>query len=195
MGRFLDNVIDWKPFTVCEANEKAPYARSLSTPEGLGDRLRFVAFAEKQATHAFRIAAEVYDVPEGVRKIWRTIANEEEKHLRWLLMRMDELNYKPDDRKQSLRLWDSFDRCETPEQFAVFMANAEERGRIAGDQFYQTLVKIDSQTARLFQQIVKEEIEHIRLAGAVLKYNFKIPEDFSLQIEGVPFENYSSILN
>ena len=193
MGRFSESVIDWSPFSVCKPGEKPPYPRALSTKEGLGDRLRFVAFAEKQATHAFGLAAEIYDVPEAVRKIWRTLSKEEEKHLTWLLYRMKELGVSPEERPQGLALWQSFDRCETPTQFANFMANAEDRGRIAGEQFYQTLLSIDPQSARLFQQIAKEEIEHIRLASAVLEYQFNIPADFSFQVEGLPLTDYSRI--
>ena len=193
MGRFSSAVIDWSPFSVCKFGEKPPYPRALSTPEGLGDRLRFVAFAEKQATHAFSTAAAIYDVPEAVKKIWLTLSREEEKHLTWLLYRMKELGVDPSERVQGVSLWHSFDRCETPEQFANFMANAEDRGRIAGEQFYQTLLSIDPQTARLFQQIAKEEVEHIRLASAVLSYQFQIPEGFSFKVEGLPLENYSHI--
>jgi rubrerythrin len=193
MKKFSDIAVDWRPFIVCNPGEKPPYPRSLNTREGLGDRLRFVAFAEKQATHAFQIASEIYDVPEPVKKIWRTLAKEEDKHLSWLIRRMTELNVVADERPQGLSLWQSFDRCETPMQFAIFMANAEDRGRNAGEQFYQTLLNHDPQTARLFQQIVKEEIEHIRLASAVMKHDFKIPEDFSYQIEGLPLDAYLQI--
>ena len=178
MKRFSDAPIDWRPFVVCKIGEKPPYPRSLSTKEGLADRLRFVAFAEKQATHAFELASQIYDVPEGVKKIWLILSREEKKHLGWLLDRMQELGIDPAERPQGISFWHSFDRCQTPAQFSVFMANAEERGKIAGEQFYQTLLSVDPITAKLFQQIVKEEIEHIELASAVLKYDFKIPEDF-----------------
>lgn len=188
--RFSTLPIDWAPFRVCVEGEKAPYPRSLSTPEGLGDRLRFVAFAEKQATHAFSAAADIFsDVPEAVKTIWRTIAQEEQKHLQWLLNRMNELNLAVDERPQSLALWKSFDRCETAQDFAVFMANAEERGRVAGEQFYETLLEIDPITARIFQQIAIEEQEHIRLAQSILDHNFKIPEnfDFTINTQEHPF--------
>ncbi len=194
MGRFSETQIDWAPFAICAPGVKAPNPRSLSTPEGLGDRLRFVAFAEKQATHAFARAAELFsDVSPGVKKIWLTISSEEEKHLTWLLYRMKELNLPVDARPQSLALWKSFDHCETPMKFAEFMASAEERGRIAGIQFYETLLTIDPVTARLFQQIAKEEEEHIRLAQAVLQYDFQVPENFNFKIEGFPLSDYSKI--
>jgi len=48
------------------------------------------------------------------------------------------------------------------------MAKAEDRGRHAGEQFYETLLKIDSTTAELFKKIAEEETIHIRLAEKVL---------------------------
>ena len=188
MGRFSEVQIDWSPFSICKAGEKPPYPRALGTKEGLGDRLRFVAFAEKQATHAFNLAADIYNVSEPVRKIWRTIAVEEEKHQAWLLRRMEELEVAPKERPQSLALWNSFDRCDEPQKFAEFMASAEERGRVAGEQFYETLLKIDLKTAQIFQQIALEEQEHIRLAQSILDFNFQIPGDFKIEISGLPRE-------
>jgi rubrerythrin len=194
VGRFSENPINWSPFAICRDGEKAPYPRSLQTPEGLGDRLRFVAFAEKQATHAFALAADTYpDLDEGVREIWRILAAEEQKHLQWLLWRMEELGVDVAGRPQSLALWKSFDRCETAQAFADFMANAEERGRVAGEQFYQTLLAIDPVTARIFQQIAWEEREHIRLAKSIIDLNFRIPPDFDRKVEGIPLERYSEL--
>lgn len=165
MTLFSSLPINWSPFRTCKPGEKAPYPRSLSTPEGLGDRLRFVAFAEKQATHAFSSAAELFvDAPLETRELWRTLAREEEKHLNWLLNRMSELSIDVAERPVSLSLWNSFDRCSGPIQFAEFMANAEERGRVAGEQFFETLTEIDPVTAELFRKIAEEEKEHIRLA-------------------------------
>jgi rubrerythrin len=169
MGRFSKASVNWAPFQVCKEGEKPPYPRSLSTPEGLGDRLRFVAFAELQAHHAFALAADSFEgLPEQARVIWRTLAQEEKKHLNWLLQRMTSLGIEANERPLSLALWKSFDRCETPKDFAVFMANAEERGRIAGEKFYETLLKTDPVTAALFQKIAEEEQEHIRLAESIL---------------------------
>ena len=170
MGYFSKAEIDWAPFRICAPGEKAPYPRALTTPEGLGDRLRFVAFAEKQATLAFAIAADSYThAPAEARELWRTLSREEEKHLNWLLLRMKELNVSADERPQNLALWASIDRCETPMQFATFMSNAEDRGRIAGEQFYQTLLTLDPTTAVLFQKIADEEKEHIQMALQIAK--------------------------
>lgn len=166
---FSSLIIDWSPFVVSPPGEKAPYLRALSTREGLGDRLRFVAFAEKQAVVAFTSAATIFEnAPKEARELWLSLAKEEEKHLSWLLVRMEELGFTPDERPQSLALWNSFDRCDTAEAFAVFMANAEERGREAGEKFHETLLKIDPVTANIFKQIAEEEVGHIHLARQVL---------------------------
>jgi rubrerythrin len=171
MGRFSEAQIDWAPFRICSDEEKPPYPRSLSTPEGLGDRLRFVAFAEKQAHHAFALAAETFEgLPDAARELWRALAAEEKKHLDWLLDRMKALSILPEERPLSLALWKSFDRCDTPREFAVFMANAEERGRVAGEKFFETLKVVDPVTAALFQKIAEEECEHIRLANSALEH-------------------------
>lgn len=176
MRLFSSIPIDWNPFRICAPGEKAPYPRALSTPEGLGDRLRFVAFAEKQATHAFASAAEIYvSASEETRSLWRTLALEEEKHLGWLLNRMKELSIDASERPVNLALWNSFDRCQTPMQFAEFMANAEERGRVAGEQFFETLLKIDPVTAELFRVIADEEKAHIQLASEGVRHLLASP--------------------
>lgn len=170
MGLFSSIPIDWKPFSTCADGEKAPYPRSISTPEGIADRLRFVAFAEKQAVHAFASAAKIYDTaPSRVRELWLTLSLEEEKHLQLLLNRMQELGVSPSERPQSLALWQSFDRCKTAMEFAVFMAKAEDRGRQGGEMFQETLLSIDPITAEIFGRIAREEVEHIRLAREALE--------------------------
>lgn len=168
MALFSSLPINWSPFTICLDGQKAPYPRALSTPEGLADRLRFVAFAEKQATHAFASAAIVYPgLPAQVKDLWLTLSREEEKHLSWLLARMNELGVSASERPQSLSLWQSFDHCKTAREFANFMAKAEDRGRHAGEMFYETLLKVDTVTAELFRKIAEEEKEHIALAEKV----------------------------
>jgi rubrerythrin len=170
MGHFSKAQIDWHPFRICNPGEKPPYPRGLTTKEGLGDRLRFVAFAEKQAVEAFKLAATVFtDAAPRVREIWLQLSREEEKHLQWLLVRMSELGISTDERPQSLSLWHSFDRCTSAPEFAKFMSNAEDRGRIAGEQFYETLLTIDPVTAEIFKRIAEEEVLHIELANEALK--------------------------
>jgi uncharacterized ferritin-like protein (DUF455 family) len=170
MGRFSETQIDWSPFQVCPFGEKAPYPRSLNTKEGLGDRLRFVAFAEKQASEAFFTASFIFpEAPDAVKELWGKLALEEKKHLNWLLARMEEIGIPVADRMVSRALWASFDHCETPWKFAQFMASSEENGRLAGEKFYQTLLQIDPVTAELFRKIADEEVDHIALADSVIR--------------------------
>ncbi len=186
---------DWNPFTVCAVGKKPPYPRALSTPEGLGDRLRFVAFAEKQAASAFLTAPLAFpEVSAGVKKIWSLLAQEEHKHLQWLLYRMNDLTIPITDRPVSKALWDSFQRCKNEHDFAQFMANAEERGRVAGEQFYQTLLAVDPISAKIFNQIALEERQHILLAQAIIDQNFQIPPDFDPKLEVLPLQAYSELI-
>ncbi len=165
LGPMAAVAVEWSPFVVGPKGPETTSTRSLNTVEGLGDRLRFVAFAEKQAKEAFYWAAEVFakDLPE-VQEIWRTISREEEKHMNWLIARMNELNVRLDERPVHDALWKSFGRCQNAVEFASFMANAEERGRIAGEKFYETLLSIDPISAALFLKIAQEEQDHIDLA-------------------------------
>ena len=193
MGLFSNLSIDWSPFQLCKSGEKAPYPRGLTTPEGLGDRLRFVAFAEKQASVAFAAAAELFpELNERAKQVWKILADEEAKHLQWLLWRMEELKMDPMERPVSAALWESFDRCKTAHEFATFMKNAEERGRTAGELFYYTLLAIDPITAKIFKQIALEEQEHIRLAASLVTYDFQLPEDFEFEILGIPLEEFKN---
>src|SRR4051812_38290229 len=74
--------MDWSPFAVCAPEEYAPPARGLGGPEGIADRLRTAAFAERQAFAAFLWAAEsLPDASEELRAAWRRIGLEEELHL------------------------------------------------------------------------------------------------------------------
>lgn len=129
------------------------------------DRLRAAAFAEIQACEAFLWAASRFaDAPEGLRTAWRELAAAEDKHMGWLLARMVELGLSVTERPVSDHLWDSFMGCTDAATFAHYMANAEERGRLAGERFYLALEKRDPVTARIFKDIAVEELEHIRLA-------------------------------
>lgn len=165
----------WDPFQIVASGQKAPYLRSLSSPDGLGDRLRFVAFAELQAAHAFQLAPQVFHhVPDGVKAIWSALAQEEFKHHKWIMERMEDLNVHPQERQVSTGLWASYANCTTAQQFADYMANAEDWGKQAGYKFAQTLESLDARSAKLFFQIAKEEDEHIRLAKYILEKSFKI---------------------
>jgi uncharacterized ferritin-like protein (DUF455 family) len=161
------SVRTWEPFRIC-GKKHAPAPRSITSVQGRGDRLRAAAFAEFQAREAFLWAAETFgtdaDLPSGLADAWRELAAQEDKHMTWLLKRLEELGQPIDGRPVSDFLWRSFMECETAERFSRFMASAEERGRIAGERFYETTVSLDPVTAEIFRQIAVEEIEHIRLA-------------------------------
>lgn len=157
--------MNWEPFRLTPSGAHPDAPRSISTPEGVGDRLRAAAFAELQAREAFLWASSRFlDTPAGLHEAWKALALAEQRHLDWLLGRMTDLGIDLRERKVSDYLWISLTSCQSAEEFAVFMANAEERGRIAGERFFQSLKDRDSITAEIFRKIAEEEIEHIALA-------------------------------
>lgn len=156
--------MDWSPFLVCPDVERPPASRSMATPDGLGDRLRTAAFAERQAREAFAWAAERYtDAPYALRAGWRRLSAEEDKHLGWLMKRMEQLGVDPAGRSVSDGLFKSLTRCATWREFAAYMAKAEDRGRTAERHFQKELAARDPETARIFAAIADEEDEHIDL--------------------------------
>lgn len=156
---------DWSLFTIAPKGVWAKAPRSIESPEGIGDRLRAAAFAEVQARDAFTWAADTFtDAPEALRIAWRGLALAEQRHLHWLMTRMEELGINPKEREVSDQLWDSLMLCKSAEQFSVYMATAEERGRKAGVRFAEALSKRDPATGQIFGRIALEEVEHIELA-------------------------------
>jgi uncharacterized ferritin-like protein (DUF455 family) len=156
---------DWSPFAVLEPGQRPEAPRALTTPEGVADRLRTAAFAELQAREAFRWGAACYkDAPKGLPEAWLGLAVAEQRHLDWLLGRMAALGLSPSAKPVSDRLWRSLTACPTAREFAVFMAEAEERGRQAGVRFCQQLAKQDPESAAIFGRIADEEVAHIALA-------------------------------
>jgi uncharacterized ferritin-like protein (DUF455 family) len=156
---------EWAPFQLAAPGTHADAPRSIRSIEGVGDRLRAAAFAEIQAREAFLWAANHFeDTDPRLKLCWRRLAESEQQHLDWLLTRMRELGVEIPGRKVSDDLWHSLVNCETAQTFAHFMANAEERGRRAGERFYQTLVQTDPKTAEIFKKIAEEEVGHIALA-------------------------------
>lgn len=144
--------------------------RSLNTPEGLGDRLRLIAFAERQAFHAFTEASKRFpDAPEGLIEAWKWVALEEAKHESWLLKRLDELGQDVAAVPVGLNLYYSLQKCETARDFAFYVADAEERGRIGAEKFAEVLAKTDPVTATMFQKIADEEKAHIALVDRFFK--------------------------
>jgi uncharacterized ferritin-like protein (DUF455 family) len=157
---------DWGPFLVLPRAERAKGPRAIVSKEGIGDRLRAAAFAEIQAYYAFLWASERFeDAPEMLRQNWRGLAFAEERHLGWLLGRMAELGIEVRERGVSDWLWYSLIQCKTAREFAVYIANSEERGRIAGVRFCEAMMPVDSVSASIFGNIAEEEVEHIRLAA------------------------------
>jgi uncharacterized ferritin-like protein (DUF455 family) len=158
----------WAPFRVAAKGERADAARPLGSTEGVGDRLRVAAFAEIQARDAFLWAAERFGAgaPSGLPEAWRRLAAAEQKHLDWLLRRMQELGVDPAARTVSDQLWDSLLLSESAEEFSLYMASAEERGRRAGERFCEALAAVDPVSSRIFGDIAREEVAHIELALA-----------------------------
>jgi len=152
----------WSPYTI----GIPPKIRPLHTPEGLGDRLRLVAFAERQAYHAFTDAISRFqDAPEGLKEAWKWVALEEAKHESWLVKRLSDIGQDISEVPVSLNLYHSLIKCETARDFAFYISDAEERGRVGAEKFAETLAKTDPETARIFDLIAKEEVEHISLVN------------------------------
>lgn len=144
--------------------------RPLNTKEGLGDRLRLIAFAERQAFHAFNEATERFtDAPEELREAWKWVALEESKHESWLVKRLEEIGEDISAIPVSLNLYYSLQKCETARDFALYIADAEERGRIGAEKFAEVLAVTDPITAKMFKQIALEEREHIALVDKFFK--------------------------
>ncbi|HXH31960.1 MAG TPA: ferritin-like domain-containing protein [Bacteriovoracaceae bacterium] len=138
--------------------------RALHSPEGLGDRLRLVAFAERQAFNAFTHAAEFYtDAPPGLTEAWKWVAQEEAKHESWLVKRLEELGQELCAVPVNLNLYHSLVNCQSAREFSLYVSDAEDRGRIGAEKFAEVLAQRDPVTASIFQQIALEELEHIKL--------------------------------
>lgn len=157
--------MNFAPFILCPAGQRPPRSRKIGTPEGLADRMRTAAFAEKQAVAAFIWAAETFtDAPDQLRQDWLNQVPEEEEHYEMIVARMAELGSGLDDREVSRGLWDSLSACTTAAEFCVKIARAEERGRQAGVQLVAYLKGKDPVTAAIFQKIADDEVAHVALA-------------------------------
>jgi len=157
---------DWSPFRVCGPQEHADPPRAILSPVGVGDRLRAAAFAEIQAREAFNWGADRFEgeAPAALCTAWRGLALAEDRHLNWLLARMEELGISITERRVSTQLWHSLVSCTNARDFARYMASAEERGRKAGERFHREMAQVDPISAKIFGQIALEEIAHIELA-------------------------------
>lgn len=154
--------VNWEPFVL---SDKPPRTRAITTAEGIGDRMRAAAFAELQAREAFKWAASHFpDAPDGLRRGWRTLVVAEQRHYDWIMNRMLELGISVAERPVSDWLWQSLSSCKTAKEFAIFIANAEERGRHAALRFYDAMNAVDPKTAEIFNRIAAEEVSHVELA-------------------------------
>lgn len=168
--------MNWFPFLISEQYPDPPRSLIRGQIEGVGDRLRAAAFAELQAESAFLWAAEYFrkDAPSRLIEKWKILAKEERKHFSWLIERMKELNVNPSERKVSLGLWKILTSCKNAEDFCIIIADAENRGRISGEKIAEYLQSEDPQTAKIFLDIAKDEIEHIRLAAQFYPEKFSV---------------------
>ena len=161
----------WHPFRVTPPGGRPDRIRSIRTPEGRGDRLRSVAFAELQARELFlRAPLQFPDAGEELHRAWRTLALDEDRHLGWLLARMEEAGVDPAERAQSTALWDSLSRLPPAEldTFCARMAGAEERGVEAGHDLHRLLQDHDPESAAIFLRIAQEEVTHVEWGRRVL---------------------------
>lgn len=158
---------DWFPFNVGTPLKTRP----MNTNEGLIDRIRIAAFAERQAYYAFLEAARIFtsEVPAELLANWIRIAEEEKKHEGWLLNRLVELGENVSEHPVSLGLYHSFSKCTSAKDFAYYISDSEERGRVAGVKFAEFLKVQDPITAKIFSDIADEEVAHVALAKDFFK--------------------------
>lgn len=166
--------MNFSPFIITPAGERAPKPRPVTTAEGLGDRMRTAAFAEFQAIIAFRWAAERFqDVPQTLRDDWIAQIADETRHYDMICKRMEDLGFSLAERPVSIGLWESLQECSTGKDFCIRIANSEERGRRAGVLLVEYLGESDPETASIFQEIVEDEVAHVALAETYFDW---IPE-------------------
>ena len=157
-------MLDWSPFSVAPDGARGAKTRSLSTPEGLGDRIRSAAFAELQAIYAFEWAsAKFTEVPHWLSAGWERVIIEEKNHLGWLMSRMDTLGVDPRARAVSIRLWNTLKRSTSAGEFCFWITEAEEWGRKAAHAIAPQILDRDPETAAIFEKIALEERFHVAL--------------------------------
>lgn len=162
----------WKPFRTAL---KSDIIRAMAADEGVSDRLRVVAFAELQARDAFLWGAKKFKADASVDWIdaWERFAAVEDRHAQMLLTRMDELGIEPGARIVSDKLYKLCVLAEDPVTFLFLLSSAEERGMEAGFILGKELQAVDPVSAKIFQQIAEEEVEHVKMAtDALAPYNF-----------------------
>lgn len=156
----------WKPFRVAE---RADRMRSIGIPEGVGDRIRAVAFAELQARDGFLWGLDRFPeaLPE-LRAYWREFAAMEELHAQLLLDRAAELNVDLSERAVSDTLMRMFVRSDSADLFLYQISTAEERGMEVGTAMIRPIREVDPVSAAVFQRIVDDEVGHVSTARRFL---------------------------
>ena len=163
MNKFISpDSLNWSPFKIGVSLKPRP----LDSLDGIADRIRIAAFAERQAHYAFLEAARLFanEVPEDLLFAWKRIAMEEAKHETWLLQRLVEMNQDIADLPVGLGLYNSFGKCQSAREFTFYISDSEEKGRLAGLKFVEALKTRDPKTAKIFLDIAVEELDHIALA-------------------------------
>lgn len=158
----------WAPFQI--QLQKPDLIRGMGSEEGIGDRLRVVAFAELQARDAFQSGVDRFSraVPEYWSKQWLAFAKVEARHAQMLLDRMKVLGVSISARKVSDKLTRLCKTAQDPIVFLFCLASAEERGMEAGNQLKDLVAKYDPISAAIFEEIASEEVEHVRAAKEML---------------------------
>lgn len=156
--------MSWEPFVLAPPDEKAPFPKPMSHREGLGDRLRIAAFAELQAVRAFGWATENFaDVSPKVIEGWQLQIPEEKFHFRLIMERMAHLGVHAHQKPVSASLSESLYACQTGREFAVKIATAEHKGRLAALKMAAYLENRDPVTAQVFLRIAHDELAHVQL--------------------------------
>jgi uncharacterized ferritin-like protein (DUF455 family) len=158
------HLMSWEPFVLTPPDQPPPVPQPISHRDGLGDRLRIAAFAELQAVLAFSWAAEHFkDVPLSLIEGWQRQIPEEKLHFRLLMERMSNLGVRPEQKAVSARLSEKLYTCESGKQFAIEIATAEHKGRLAALRIAEYLQDRDSVTTSVFLRIAYDEVSHIQL--------------------------------
>ncbi len=157
----------WSPFLI---KERGDTIRPLTSPEGVTDRLRLVAFAEVQARDAFYWGAERFagKIPEELRATWIRFAEVEERHANMLLQRLSDLGGEPGARAVSDKLNRLCRAAEDPIHFLFLLSSAEERGMESGLLLGKQMESVDITSAAIFRTIAEEEVEHVQMATTAL---------------------------
>ena len=157
--------MDFAPFIICPPGTRPPKPRHPGTPEGLGDRMRTAAFAERQAVLAFTWAAATFaDAPPQLCRDWLSQVPQEQRHYEMIVGRMAELGFDLTGRPVSAGLWASLQTCTSAGEFCCRIAAAEERGRQAALRLITFLAESDPATCDIFRQIAADEVAHVALA-------------------------------